>query len=244
MLYQYILEFKSRILLIVVSWFDTLLICYCYKETLLFLLIKLNIKLYYLESFYFISTNLTDVFSVYLQLSYFVSNQVSLCFLIYHFLIYIAPGLFKYEYKTIKLTIILCCFFCLLSFLILNIYLLPHLWSFFLSFQNNSSSKSLNIFFEAQIIQYLNFYIYLHYRIIIISQIFAGFFLILNYIENKISFIIQTRKFTYTIFLILATCMTPPDIFSQIFLWFCFILIYEFFIICNLFKTIMFKKNS
>ena len=42
MLYQYILEFKSRILLIVVSWFVTLLICYCYKETLLFIFASLG----------------------------------------------------------------------------------------------------------------------------------------------------------------------------------------------------------
>ena len=81
MLYRYFFEIKSRILLIIISWIITILICYCYKEILLFLLVKLNVKLYSLNSFYFISTNLIDVFSVYLQLSYFISTQFSIAIL-------------------------------------------------------------------------------------------------------------------------------------------------------------------
>lgn len=239
MLYRYILEFKSRILLIIVSWIVTFLICYNCKEILLFLLIKLNIKLYCLKSFYFISTNLTDVFSIYIQLSYFITNQLSIFLFFYHFLVFISPGLFKSEYKAIKLTLFLSTLFFFLSFCILNNVLLPYIWSFFLSFQNNQSTQSINIFFEAQITEYFKFYIYIHYITFIISQSFVLIVLILNFIENKINFVSKTRKVIYSSFLIIATVITPPDILSQICICLCFILVYEFFIIIIILKTVI-----
>jgi len=241
MLYRYFFEIKSRILLIIISWVITILICYSYKETLLFLLVKLNIKLYYLESFYFISTNLTDVFSVYLQLSYFVSTQLSIFIFIYHFLSFISPGLFEHEYKMLKLIVLMSLFFLSLSILILNIFVLPYVWTFFSGFQTNQYNESINIFFEAQITEYLNFYILTYYINVSIGQVFVVFLLLLNFIENKIKFINNTRKIFYSIFLIFATIITPPDIISQIIISLCFSLIYEIIVIIILLKTIIFR---
>lgn len=241
MLYRYFFEIKSRILLIIISWVITILICYFYKETLLFLLVKLNIKLYYLESFYFISTNLTDVFSVYLQLSYFVSTQLSIFIFIYHFLLFISPGLFEHEYKMLKLIVLMSLFFLSLSILILNIFVLPYVWTFFSGFQTNQYNESINIFFEAQITEYLNFYILTYYINVGIGQVFVFFLLLLNFIENKIKFINNTRKIFYSIFLIFATIITPPDIISQIIISLCFSLIYEIIVIIILLKTIIFR---
>lgn len=241
MLYKYLLELKHRIILIIFSWIVTILICYYYKEILLFLLIKLNKNLYFLESFYFISTNLTDVFTVYLKLSYFISTQLCVFLLFYHFLIFISPGLFKHEYKIIKLVIIMSCFFFLFSVFVLNNFVLPYVWSFFLGFQSNQTNESINIFFEAQIKEYLKFYINMHYITIIISQIFVFLLLLLHFIENKIKFIIKTRKLIYCAFLIFSTIITPPDVISQIVISLCFILFYEFIIIINLLKIVVIK---
>ena len=242
MLYRYFFEIKSRILLIIISWVITILICYFYKETLLFLLVKLNIKLYYLESFYFISTNLTDVFYVYLQLSYFVSTQLSIFVFIYHFLLFISPGLFEHEYKLLKLIVLISFFFLSLSILILNIFILPYVWTFFSGFQTNKYNESINIFFEAQFTEYLNFYILTYYINVSIGQVFVFFLLLLNFIENKIRFINNTRKIFYSIFLIFATIITPPDIISQIIISLCFSLIYEIIVIIILLKTIIFRN--
>jgi len=239
MLYKYILELKSRILLLVFSWIITFFTCYKYKKILFFLLIKINTKLYYLKSFYFISTKLTDVFSIYVQLSYFVSIHLFIFLLFYHVLVFISPGLFNSEYKTIKFTFFLGSFFCLLGFFILNIYILPYIWSFFLSFQNNHSSQSVNIFFEAQIIEYFKFYIYIHYLTVIVSQVFVLILIILHFTKNKIDFVTKTRKIVYFGFLILATIITPPDVISQIIICIGFILFYEFLIIIVVLKNIM-----
>jgi len=244
MLYRYFFEIKSRILLIIISWIITILICYCYKEILLFLLVKLNVKLYSLNSFYFISTNLIDVFSVYLQLSYFISTQFSIAILFYHLLIFISPALFKHEYKILKLIIITSFLFFFFSVLMLNTFILPYVWAFFSGFQTSQNSESINIFFEAQITEYFNFYITMYYINVSIGQVFVFILLLMNFIDNKIKFVSNTRKVFYSIFLILATIITPPDIISQIIISLCFSFIYELIIIIILLKTIILNNEK
>ena len=41
----------------------------------------------------------------------------------------------------------------------LNTFILPYVWAFFSGFQTSQNSESINIFFEAQITEYFNFYI-------------------------------------------------------------------------------------
>jgi sec-independent protein translocase protein TatC len=141
----------------------------------------------------------------------------------------------------LKLIVLMSLFFLSLSILILNIFVLPYVWTFFSGFQTNQYNESINIFFEAQITEYLNFYILTYYINVSIGQVFVFFLLLLNFIENKIKFINNTRKIFYSIFLIFATIITPPDIISQIIISLCFSLIYEIIVLIILLKTIIFK---
>ena len=171
---RYILEIKTRLSLIFISWCFTLFICYFYKETLLFLFIKTNSIIYNLETFYFISTNLTDLFNFYFKLAYFVSIQISFIIFIYHFFIFISPSLFNYEYKKLKLIILANFFFYIVSIMLLNNFFLPYSCFFLFNLQ---TSKNVNVFFEIKIIEYLNFYLTIYYIFILISQIFSVIFI-------------------------------------------------------------------
>jgi Sec-independent protein secretion pathway component TatC len=99
MLNKFFSELRVRLILILISWFITLIISYENKEILLFILIKPVILSKSSDTFYFIATSLTDIFSVYLQVVYFVSNQLTIFFLIWQFLSYITPALYYFEYK-------------------------------------------------------------------------------------------------------------------------------------------------
>ena len=117
MFYKYFLEIKNRVVLIFNSWILTMVTCYFYKNILLFLLIKLNSNLYKLKSFYFITTNFTDIFSVCLQIGSFISIQCLILLSVYHFITFITPGLFNFEYNLLKLIFVLCCLlFCIIFF--------------------------------------------------------------------------------------------------------------------------------
>ena len=235
MLSNYFLELKKRVFLFFIAWLICVIICYCYKDILLYILIKSNMTKNQLEIFYFISTNLTDLLWVYLHLSYFISTQLTTVFLLYHVNIFLAPGLFKHEYNKIKYLsfIFLVCF--LFSFFLVNFLVLPIIWKFFLTFQNNPNI-SLPIFFEAKITEYFDFYLTIYYIIFILGQFFGSFFFLLELINKKSQLIVKTRKICYLVFVLLATIVTPPDVISQIFIGLLFIISYEVIILIIFFK--------
>lgn len=85
--------------------------CYLFKETLLYLFIKLTLNYDNNNSFYFLTTNITEVFIAYINLSYFITNQIIILFICYQVFIFITPGLYKFEYvylKTIFIVITSC----------------------------------------------------------------------------------------------------------------------------------------
>ena len=236
LLYNYFLEIKNRIFLISFCWCSVFLVSYFYKETLLFLFVKLNIKAEKITSFYFITTNLTDVLNTYLNISYFVSTQITFVIILYQCMLFISAGLFVTEYKKIKFILFILIIFAMFSFYILNVYVIIHIWDFFLSFTNESVINSINIFFEAKITEYIQFYKLIYYLFIFFSQVFGIVFLILYYSDDKVNLILKTRKIIYLLFLSLSTIMTPSDVFSQIVIMFGLVFLFEVLIIFVLFS--------
>lgn len=228
MFYTYFTEIKNRIFLVVNSCVLTMLICYVYKKILLFLLVKINFKLYKLKVFYFITTNLTEVFSVCLQLISFVSFQLTTLLAIYHLVAFLTPGLFKFEYKILKLIINLCCLLCCFSIIFLHVYILPFLFDFFFKFMY---SCGINIFFESKITEYFSFYKDVYFLTVLISQILAVILINLLLINNKINFVHKYRKIVYLSFILISTLTTPPDVVSQIIVSITFISIYEIIVL-------------
>ena len=138
MIYKYYLEIKNRFLLMFLTWISTIFVCYIYKEILLFFCLTKVDSLSNSNNviFYFIFTDVKEVFSVYLQLVFFVSNQVLIFYLIFHSLSFISLGLYQFEYRYLKIMFYSGIFFFLFSFVLLNKVLLPISWNFFLSFQS------------------------------------------------------------------------------------------------------------
>lgn len=236
LLYNYFSEIKNRIILICICWSTIFIVCCFYKEVLLFLLVKLSIKKNKLIFFYFITTNLTDVFIVYLDISYFISNQLIIVHIFYHILMFVSSGLFIYEYKKIRFFSVVCLVFALFSIYLLNNYILSYIWYFFLSF-NTEFTYNVDIFFESKITEYVYFYKRLYYLFILISQFFGLIFITIECVANKLKFILKTRKLFYLFFLITATILTPSDILSQLFLMFSFVWFFEILILLSILKT-------
>jgi len=238
----YISEIKNRILLLVLSLIICTLTSYYYKETLLFLTIK-NLESPNLNTpLYFISTNLTEIITAYLKLSYISSIVLVINLTGYHLLLFFGPALTINEYFTTKKYFIksVICFF--LGFFIFNKYLMPMCWNFFLNFQDLYSIKTINIYFEGKMEEYINFYTKICFLLFIISQFCISLFLILDTIKEKIKFVRRSRKMFYLVFLIISTMITPPDVFSQLITLLCFSLVFEGLILITMFKYHLIRK--
>lgn len=210
MLLYYIKELKNRLILVISSWLINVLISYYYKETLFFY----TIKHLSLEPLYFITTNITEIITSYLSLSYFNATLFTFGLIFYHFLSFVSPSLYIYEFINAKNYILITIFFLLLSTLSLNCYIIPYFWNFFLSFQDYNSV--INFYFEGKLNEYVEFYIKSYIYFFLLSQLLITIFFFSSKIKNFSLAVKKYRKIMYLFFLILATIFTPPDVFSQL----------------------------
>ena len=240
LLFNYLKEIKNRVFFIFLSWLSVFIVSYLYKETLVFLLVKLSVTESELIFFYFIATNLTDIFKVYVDIAYFVSFQVFIIIVCYNLFMFFTPALFVYEYKKIKFVLVTFFVLTIIGIYLLNTIILPYSFSFFLAF-NKSSSYNVDVFFEFKITEYVQFYKSIYYIIIFLSQFFSFIFLLFDSMKNKIKFILSTRKVFYIIFLLLSTLLTPPDILGQLLSAFLLVVCFEFLIIIIIFKNYLIK---
>lgn len=238
---KYFLEIKNRIFLLLLTVLSTLVISYLYKETLLFLITQPERLAYKNNSsaFYFIFTNVTEILSAYIQLMTFFCFQAFLFFNIYHCFAFFSPAMFKSEYyflfNFLKCSMLI--WFC--STLVSHFLLAPITWDFFLSFQNLFSLKFLNLYFEAKLIEYLEFYLYIYYVCVVYFQVFTILFFILCCISNRIEIIRKFRKIYYYFFLVFSTLISPPDFISQFVISLILICIYEVLVFTIIIKTIL-----
>lgn len=233
MFIYYIKEIKNRLLLISLTWISTLVCSYYYKENILFLCIKPSLCYFKDSSFYFISTNLTEVFYTYLKLMYFISNNLTFILLVYHILIFLHLGLTSKEYKKIKFIISTSFFLWVFYILYINNYFLKLCWNFFINFQN-STNNSLSFFFEAKFNEYLTFYL-LFYKICLLFYLMIVCILLIFEIYNKKQ-LIKTRKFFHFFLFLTATLLTPPDIISQLCFSIILIAIFEILLYISFFN--------
>lgn len=239
MLLYYFSELKNRIILLILCWLSSFFTCYYYKEVLLFLFIKPSLNLTSkFNKIYFISTNITEIFNTYINLAIFISNQIIFILLIKHFIFFIMPGLYKYEINTLKKVVLIYLIFLINSILLFYFILLPISWNFFFHFQKVFSNNQLNLYFEAKLSEYLDFFMNLNQISTFICQLFTLIFIYITSIKNYLTFVKKSKKIIFFLLFILATVITPPDIFSQIILGSFIIIIYEILILSILFVNI------
>ena len=232
----YFLEIRNRILLLIFVWLTVILVCYTFKEILLLNIIKQS---FYLEEpFYLIFTDVSEIFYVYIILIFFVGNQVLVLYFLYHIFIFVAPSLFTFEYKSFAFIFKICLAWFFFSIIIFSNFFFPICWNFFLSFQNLELIKETTLYFESKINEYILFYTSSYYTFIFCCQLLALLFIIFDSSKANTELIQKFRKFFYYFFIIFSTLVTPPDVFSQLFLSFCLIFSYEILVFYFIYKKI------
>ena len=219
-IYKYYFEIKNRFLLLILTWTSVVLVSYCFKEVLLFMITKPSIHLSSYchntyEVFYFIFTDVIEIFVVYITLVFFVGNQVICVYMFYHLLYFMILGLYRFEYNYLIFVFKISMFFFIFSIIVYNKFLFPFSWDFFLSFQDFVVLKFLTLHFESKLNEYVFFYIKFYYFCVFYFQIFVFLVIFFDYVKNELQMIKTFRKGFYYSFVIFSTLITPPDVFSQ-----------------------------
>jgi len=233
----YLFEIRNRLTLTLLTWLSTLFICYFYKEILLLLIIQSSVKAFSNQvSFYFIFTNVSEIFYSHLSLIIFISFQVQSLYFVYHSFAFLTPALFykEYFYTTfvLKVVVFVWCF----SIAITHFVIVPLSWNFFLSFQSATKVYFSSLYFEAKLNEYLIFYISLCSLSIFYCQLFMLFFLLLSYTNTSLKAIKKFRKLNYYFFVLFSTLISPPDLLSQVLLSALTVIFYEFLVFAFIFQ--------
>jgi sec-independent protein translocase protein TatC len=228
-MYRYFSEFKTRFILLFITWFSNILVGYFYKEILLFLFLEPDLFNSFYMNFpcYFIFTDVFELFSIYIQLILFISFQIFILYFLYHFFVFLRPGLFLFEYYYFNYILKLLTFIWFLSVFSSKYILIPLTWNFFLSFQNLSS---VILYFEAKLNEYLTFYISVYYLCIFYCQTFTFLIFFFTFTNKNLLTIKRCRKVYYYFFVLFSTLVSPPEIISQLLISFVLIVLYEFFV--------------
>lgn len=240
--YCYLSEIKNRFFLFLITTLSVVFTVYTYKEILIFILC-VN------KPFFFIHTNITEIFSTYMKLVLFLTNQICFIYFFFHIFIFLTPGLYKNEYKLLITFFYISSVAFIFAIFFLNLVLLPLSFEFFLSFQNSIISKSLNFYFEAKIENYFYFYITLYYICQFYCQLFIFLLNFFYYYDNKLEKVMLFRKLFYFLFCCLFfSTIFFSDILLQIFLCLCTVINYEFilfyFFVKKTWGNIFLKKTK
>lgn len=223
---KYVLEIRNKFILLILTLFSTLLVCYWYKNVLLFLVTQMHLND---VNFYFIFTDVTELFSVYFRIIFFFSVQIITWYGVYHIFFFLSTALYLHEFKFISFLFSSGTFFWLLSGLLSTYVLIPFGWNFFLSFQLQQG-----FYFEARISEYFNFYTNAYFLCLTYCQSFTLLFFFLANIQQNYLYIKKYRKLYYYIFLIFSTLVTPPDLISQILTALSITIVYEVILLLSI----------
>jgi sec-independent protein translocase protein TatC len=236
--YKYYSEIKYRLFLILLNWLFTTWINFLYKNSLLFFVINSNSKfINNYKQFYFIFTDISEIFYANLKIVFFISNQICLILIIYHLLIFLSLGLYKVELLKFRFFLKISLFTWLISAFVCYTYLIPASWYFFLSFQQNGTPQQpILFFFEAKLVDFIKYFIKFYNLCFFNCQFVICLTILLNRYTKTHTQIKIFRKNFYLIFLLFSTIITPPEVLSQVVITFCLITIYEIITFLNYLK--------
>ena len=245
-----LLEIKSRLTFFLIGMFCSFIICYYYKQTLLYLCIKPIFLKQNFNLFYFIFTDLIEVFLTYWLILQFFCFHFFVFIFFMHFWFFVSPSLYTQEKLDLKTSFLIITILWLVTVLTFYNFILPYFWGIFSTFDSVSSNnkKILQLFFESKLSEYIHF-LYNAYTfcciIIIIFYIICYVFHKKYITHNKFYEIKNFRNFLYFFFVVIATLFTPPDVFSQILVSLFFFIIFEllmFSLIINNIKIVYKNK--
>ena len=187
-----------------------------------------------------IFTALQETFLSYLKVSFFAAFFITSPYILIQIWKFIAPGLYKHEYKEILPYLIISPIFFFLGGMLVYYLIMPLAIKFFLSFESTGVVTNLPIQLEAKVNEYLSlvmkliFAFGLSFQLPVVLSLLAR----IGLIDSK--FLKERRKYVVVIIFAAAAILTPPDPITQIGLAIPLLILYEL----SIFSVKLIEKKS
>lgn len=174
-----------------------------------------------------IYTDLTEAFFTYLKVSLFAGGFLTFPFLMLQIWLFVAPGLYPKEKKSILPFLIASPLLFILGGVLVYYGVLPMAWKFFLSFQSSADETVLPVILEAKVGDYLNLVMILIFAFGICFQmpVIMAFLAKAKVLSAKT--LVSKRRYAIVGIFVVAAILTPPDVISQFALAIPLMVLYE-----------------
>ena len=235
----YIKELIFRIQYFLVSLSLTLILCYIYRNLLLYLLtfsvLSSNNDSNNSGVDYFIYTHPSELLTIYFLVVFYFSGLFLFPFFVWNFLDFLKSSLLCSEYYFLLQLFLILVIIIGLSNLFCFLNLFPTFWIFFESFNNLSSkiNNELNFFLELRIQDYFLFLSSFLYLINIC--LFFLLFICFLFSFYGIKTLLHWKKLFIFFNIVFATLLSPPDVYSQLLIFGTLTVIFEIIIFLYIF---------
>lgn len=227
---DHLIEFRTRILFTVISFFLIFLISY-FTAPYFIDLIKQSAKTYNINLNIF---KVTESVSIYMKVMFFQSLCVTIPILVFQIYLFIKPALKNSTNKIAIYTLPVVSLLFMAGALIGLKIFVPLLLSFFLNVSENLSVETVYSFTDFFTFV---FTVCLIFGFILELPAILSFLTLLNVITPKK--LKQYRKFAYPLLCFFSVIVTPPDVVTDLIVMMILFMIYEISIyICDIFSRI------
>lgn len=231
-LIEHLTELRKRVLWSAVIILAGTGLCYLFVEHIYGFLVKpLAQAMGPHDSQRLIYTNLTEAFFTYVKVAVFAGCFLTFPFLATQLWMFISPGLYKSEKKTVLPFLIAAPIMFFLGGALVYYIVIPGAWKFFLSFQSSSSETVLPIMLEAKVSDYLDLVMVLIFAFGLAFQMPIVLALLAKAGVITADWLAAKRRYAIVLIFIVAAIITPPDVISQISLAIPLMILYEISII-------------
>lgn len=230
-------ELKIRFVYIFILFVLTFSVAYYYTEILIYIIsnpfLQSKINRFHIIEKDFICTNIFEVFYTYILISFILALCLIIPVTMYILLDFFKIGLYSYEKKSLIQFLWLSFVLVLFTFIFIYVIVLPIFFSFFLNFEDITTTY-YTVKFEQKLIDYIYLTIDLFLTFLILSQLPLIVFccLALNLISFKV--LKSNRRLFIFISFIVGCLLSTPELTTLLLISFPLIISFE--LVCWFFE--------
>jgi sec-independent protein translocase protein TatC len=235
-LMEHLLELRTRLLWSVGAFFIAFAVCYYFSSAIYGFLARPLADILMQQSLAaggtgadrrMIFTQLYEAFFTYLKVAFFGAVFFSFPIWATQLWLFVAPGLYRSEKRTIMPFLLASPFLFLLGAALAYYFIFPLAWKFFISFETPAGADSVAIQLEAKVSEYLSLVMHMILAFGIAFQMPVLLTLLCKVGILNVTSLRKGRRYAIVAMFAVSAIITPPDIISQIGLAVPLILLYE-----------------